>query len=434
MKKILITFSILVVVYVACILKYMVINGYSLNTSFLVTNSLIEMPYRMYKKRGMEAEYKKIEEERKKIFFDEIKNNNETYLELFSGNIIRENMDYPNEISVEHILEILKEAEKRNIITPLYYYSLYSTKYLSNEENVKNPLYDLDKAWSVIEQAAYAGNQNAQNLLSHYYEYGEVFGYKTTPDPIEGLAWKVNVLFQDQSDVTINYIDLNKEIFIEKEAARLQISDIDHLQERIKEILANYPITQFITIKSFKDEKFDNHKKMLIKESSENDKEAMIVYAEYLYSGSFEFKDDDGAYYLYQKMLNEKDAESYLNLSMFYQTAGDEFRGFNPYYNPALALQYLEKAGMLGSNGASLYLGGLYTRGDAMHLEVEPDIALGAGWYIIHLLRSDGDLGFGGTFENQLASLTTDNEKRKAMKLVNEYRILHNIPNKYDLN
>lgn len=32
----------------------------------------------------------------------------------------------------------------------------------------------------------------------------------------------------------------------------------------------------------------------------------MIVYAEYLYTGSFEFKDYDGAYYLYQKMLNKK--------------------------------------------------------------------------------------------------------------------------------
>lgn len=434
MKKILIILSILVVFYVACILKYMVIDGYRPYESFWATNYLVKNPYRMYKKIGEDAEFKKIEEERKKKFFDGIKNNNEIYLGLFAGNIIRENMHYPNEISVEQMLEILKEAEKQSIITPLYYYSLYSTKYLSNEENIKNPLYDLGKAWSVIEQAAYAGNQNAQNLLSHYYEYGEVFGYKTTPDLIEGLAWKVNVLFQDQSDVTINYIDLNKKIFIEGEIARLQITDMDSLQKRIKEISTNYPINQFIAKKSIKNEKVVEHQRKLIKETFENDKEAMIVYAEYLYTGSFEFKDYDGAYYLYQKMLNKKDAESYLNLSMFYQTVGDEFRGFNPYYNPALALQYLEEAGMLGSNGASLFLGGLYTRGDSTHLRVEPDKAIGVGWYIINLLRRDGDLGFGGTFENQLAKLTTDDEKRKAMKLVNEYRTLHNIPNKYDLN
>lgn len=155
----------------------------------------------------------------------------------------------------------------------------------------------------------------------------------------------------------------------------------------------------------------------------------MRAYADRLYTGKFGIKDYDGAHYWFHRI---NDADAFFNLSIFYSTQGDENSGLNPYYDKAKSLDYLIKSGMFGDSSAMSLLSILYTKGySALNLQTPIDKPIGAAWNIIEYMDQNGVIQFPGNNGISIHKLLEEysaEDKARAMKLIDEYRDLHNIP------
>lgn len=409
-------------------------NSNQLLYAYTQTNKLLKSPHTKLQQYADD-------QNRQKQFFEKVAQKDPTTIKRAADDILISYLPHAQGFTANQLLELIQTAEDQKIITPLYYYLFYTTPYLNSTNSpVKNPLYQLDHAWNALEDAAFKGSQNAQLLLSHYYEYGELFGYKTEIDPIEALAWKVNARFQNNEDIIFNLQSINKTQFISSEIARLNILDTVKATNRINEILQKYPIKYFTENNGAQlSESTTVNQKKLIEQSYNGDRTAIRDYARKLYQGYLGFCDYENSYQWYQSIFDLNDPKLLLELSTFYTTKGNEKHGLNPYYDQKKSINYLTKSGMLGNLEAIDALYKLYDRGhytvsatdrDIPDLETTIDKPIGNFWFIIKYMDKNGVINISGTEYSVdfLLQNYSEEDKARTMKLIDKYRDLHSIP------
>lgn len=370
-------------------------------------------------------------------------------IKKFTEMLIIIGIPYANEITPQELLNTLQIAESNGDITPIYYYLFYTTPYLrynkyiphSSEEQIHNPLYNKELAWQALENAAFKGSQNAQILLSHYYQYGELFDYKTNINAIEALAWKVNAIFQSNDIVTLNHQKLIKEEFIQNQIEQLKITDLEKAYTRIQEVNQLFPIQFFVdnqTTNYFKEQLPDLLE--TLDKAQNNDDKAIRYSIEIFTKGYLGTRDYDQAYFWLQKLSDVKNEDNMIAQIDFYATKGNEKKGLNPYYNPQKALTLLENAAMqLQSTKIHDIITSLYLSGEYLNLKILIDRPMSSAWHYIQYINEDGLMELRGeTFNasqyiNSFPKYPADKEyteevKAHMLKLINDYRELHNIP------
>lgn len=321
---------------------------------------------------------------------------------------------------------LLLKAHQEKVIDALYFFLFYQNK--GNEEKGLNPYYDLKKSLDSLEKSAQEGSEAAQSLLANLYETGYSYGLEVEPDPIKGLAWRVNSMFKGKEKVLINELNYVREDYILAHLKRDNIQDEAAARALIEEYARLYPVTTFLEVikgssMTSEQEKIRSEKRAKRRADVESGNvNAIITYADMLMQGVYGVVDWNTAHDLLTNVHELGSSEGTFYLYFLYTSKGRLETGLNPFYNIKKGLKYLELAALKGNADAQNKLVIAYEKG----FYGPVDRLKGMAWRVISHMNDKNEviaLDRRFTVDQFLNFYSLTEEEIKAVhELIKEYR------------